>query len=171
VGAVAELYRLHTPMKKRKICEVFGSTIIIAAMTVTVFSLWTVIRNTEYRSHATAGRLMLGFVGSIFFGLLTMGVFIFPSALLISVVITFLKRWSLRSVAILGCAAVICSSVSNYLIDPTQSQEQHGAVEYFTRFEWFASKANLVCFVTGFIASLIAFWIVQRFRRRYETAA
>ena len=90
---------------------------------------------------------------------------------MISPVIACLKRWSFGAVAVLFLVVVICSSVSSYLIDPTQSQAEYGSVEYFARFEWFASQFTFTAVIAGFVASLIAFWAVLRCRRRYEAVA
>jgi hypothetical protein len=155
--------------KRKKICEVLVSTVIVAVMPVTLYWTWTIIRN--WHGPFELGRLVLGFLGGIFFGLLTVGVYIVPSAFLVSLVIVYSKRCSLRVLALLLFVTLICSSVSCYLMDPTQSRSKHGSAGYFTRFDWFASRANLICILTGFVASLIAFWAVQRCRKRYETLA
>jgi hypothetical protein len=158
---------MHT--KRRKICEVLVSTTIIAVMTVTLFWVYSIIRN--WQGQSGVGSLLVGFLGGIFFGLLTMGVYIVPSAFVASLVIASLKRWSLKGVATLLLVVVISSSVSAYLLDPTQSRPDHGPVEYFLRFDWFVSQFTLTAVITGFVASLIAFWAVLRCRRRYQTAS
>jgi hypothetical protein len=161
---------LEAHVKLKTICEVLVSTTIVAVMTVTIFvtifGAYSMIRN----GHAPIepGKLALAFLFAIFVGLFSMGVYIIPSAFLVSLVIAFLKGWSVRAVAALLLAAVMCSSISAYLIDPTQSESSHGAVGYFTRFEWFASQFNLIAVITGFGSSLIAFWAVLKCRRRYE---
>jgi hypothetical protein len=138
-------------------------------MTVTLFWVYTIIRN--WQGQSGVGSLLVGFLGGIFFGLLTMGIYIIPSAFLASLVIASLKRWSLRGVATLFLVVVNCSSVSAYLHDPTESRADHGSAGYFLRFDWFASQFTLTAVITGFPASLIALWAVLRCRRRYETAA
>jgi hypothetical protein len=155
-------------LKLKRPCEVLVSTVIIAVMTVTLFLALTLIRNSDSRLYAEPGRLIGGLLFGIIVGLLTMGVYIIPSALLVSMVITYQKRWSLKAVGVLFVAVLLCSSVSNYLIDPTASREHLGAAGYFTRLDWFASKANLTCTLLGFAPSLIAFWMVNRWRRRSE---
>jgi hypothetical protein len=145
------------------------STVIVSVTTVTLFWTFAIIRN--WTGQMGVRSLLLGFFGGILMGLLTMGVFIVPSAFLVSLVIASSKRWSLRAVAALLLVVVISSSASSYLIDPTQSRAQSGSAGYFSRFEWFASKFTLTAVITGFIASLITFWVVLRYRRRYETVA
>jgi hypothetical protein len=155
--------------KQKKTCEVLVSTVIVSVTTVTLFWVFAIIRN--WHGQTGVGSLLLGFFYGIVMGLLTMGVFIIPSAFLVSLAMVSLKRWSLSAVAVLFLLVVICSSVSSYLIDPTQSQAQHGSEGYFTRLDWFASEFTLTAIITGFIASLIAFWVVLRYRRRHETVA
>ena len=159
-------------MKRKKICEVLVSTVIVAVMTMAVFV--TILAASQYsmlrNGHAAfePGNLALAFQFVIFVGLGSMATYIFPSAFLISLVMAFLKGWSARAVATIFVVVVICSSISAYLIDPTQSESSDGAVGYFTRFEWFASQFNLIAVITGFSSSLIAFWAALRCRRRYE---
>ncbi len=154
---------------RKKICEVLVSTVILSVMPVTLYWVFAIIRN--WHGQMGVGSLLTGLFAGIFFGLLTMGVFIVPSAFLVSLAIVSLKRWSLKAVAVLLLLVVVCSSVSSYLIDPTQSRAQHGSEGYFTRLDWFASEFTLIAVITGFVASLTVFWAVLRCRRRYETVA
>jgi hypothetical protein len=155
--------------KRKKICEVLVSTVIMSVTAVMLFWVFAIIRN--WHGQMGVGGSLLGFLAGIVFGLLTMGVYIIPSALLVSLVIATLKHWSLRAVAALLFAVVVCSSVSSYLVDPTQSRATSGSAGYFARFDWFASEFTITAVVTGFIASLIAFWAVLRCRRRYGPVA
>jgi hypothetical protein len=113
--------------------------------------------------------LVSTFLFGIIMGLITMGIYIVPGAFLVSLLIVYLKRWSFKAVAMLLLAVVICSSVSAYLTDPTGSLDKQGSIEYLIRFDWFVSQFNLIAVITGFIASLIAFWAVQRCRKSSET--
>lgn len=155
--------------ERRKVCEVLVSTVIVSVTTVALNWAFAIVRN--WQGQTGVGSLLLGFLGGIFFGLLTMGIFIVPSAFVVSVVIATLKRWSSRAIATLLSAVVVCSSVSAYLIDPTQSRATDGPAGYFARFDWFASEFTLTAVVTGLTASLIAFWAVLRCRRRYGPVA
>jgi hypothetical protein len=161
---------LEAHVKLKRICEVLVSTVIVAVMTVTIFvtifGAYSMLRNGP--APIEPGKLVLAFLFAIFVGLGSMGVYIFPSAFFVSLVMAILKGWSVRAVAALLLAVVICGSISAYLIDPTQSESSHGADGYFARFEWFASQFNLIAVITGFGSSLIAFWAVLRYRRRYE---
>ncbi len=145
------------------------STVIVSVTPVTLFWGFAVIRN--WHGQMGVGSLLLGFFYGILMGLLTMGVFIIPSAFLVSLVIAASKRLSLRAVVALLLVVVISSSVSSFLLDPTQSRAQNGSEGYFSRFEWFASEFTLTAVVTGFTAALLVFWGVLRCRRRYETVA
>jgi hypothetical protein len=156
-------------IKCNRIWEVLVSTATVSVTTVTLFWGFAGIRN--WHGQMGVGSLLVGFFYGILMGLLTMGVFIIPSAFLVSLVIASSKQWSLRAVAALLLVVVVCSSASSYLIDPTQSRAQNGSAGYFGRFDWFASEFTLTAVVTSFIASLIAFWAVLRCRRRYEKEA
>ena len=140
------------------------STVLVSVTTVTLFWVFALLRN--WHGQTGVGGLLLGFFAGVAFGFLTMGVYIIPSAFLVSLVIASLKSWSLRAVAALLFVVVISSSASSYFIDPTQSRAQSGSAGYFTRFDWFASEFTLTAVITGFIASLIGFWAVLRCRRR-----
>lgn len=155
--------------KRKKICEVLVSTVIISVTTVTLFWAFAIIRNWHDQMGVRSS--LLGFFAGVVFGLLTMGIYIIPSAFLVSLVIATLKHWSLRAIAMLLFVVVVCSSVSSYILDPTQSRATSGSAGYFARFDWFASEFTLTAVVTGFIASLIAFWAVLRCRRRYGPVA
>jgi hypothetical protein len=132
---------------------------------VTLYWVFAIIRN--WHGQTGVGSLLLGFFGGIIFGLVTMGVYIVPSAFLVSLLIASLKCWSLNAVAVLLFAVVACSSVASYLLDSTQSRAINGSAGYFGRFDWLISEFTLTAAVTGFISSLIAFWAVLRWRRRY----
>jgi hypothetical protein len=151
---------------RRKACEVLVSTVIVAVLTVTLFMIYTIIRN--WRGDMAPGRLAVAFLAGIVFGLLTMGVYIIPCAFLISIVITSLKEWSSRAVLALLVSVVAISSIAAYVIDPTHSGETYGPLGYFTRFDWLVSDFNLTAILTGSAASLIAFWAVNRCRRRSQ---
>ena len=94
----------------------------MSVTTVTLFWVFAIIRN--WHGQMGVGSLLLGFFGGVVFGLLTMGVYVIPSAFLVSLVIASFKRWSLGAVAAFLLVVVISSSASAYLIDPTQSQAQ-----------------------------------------------
>ena len=162
---------MHT--KRKKLCEVLVSTAIVSVATVTFYWGFAIIQNWHSQMGAArgAGSLLVGFFGGIVFGLLTMGVYIIPSAFLVSLVMASLKRWSLKGVAAILLAVVFCSSISAYVIDPTQSQTGFGAEGYFMRFDWLLSQFTLEAIILGFVSSLIAFSTVLRCRRRYENAA
>ena len=155
--------------KRKRICEVLVSTVIVSVTTVTLFWVFAIIRN--WHGHMGVGSLLLGFFGGVVFGLLTMGVYVIPSAFLVSLAIASFKRWSLGAVAAFLLVVVISSAASAYLTDPTQSRAQKGAAEYFIRFDWFASEFTLTAVITGFIASLVAFWAVLRYRRGHAAVA
>jgi hypothetical protein len=142
--------------KRQKICEVLVSTVIISVATVTLFWSFALIQN--WQNQAGIRTFLLGFLAGIFFGLLTMGIYIIPSAFLVSILLASLRRWSLTGVAGLLLVVVICTSVTSYLIDPTTSRPLDGSAGYFTRLEWFASQFTLIGVITGFAGSLIAFW-------------
>src|SRR5271163_2293782 len=97
--------------KRKTICEVLFSTIIVATMTVAFFWLWSIIIN--WNSQNGWGSLVIGFLYGVFLGLITMGVYIVPSALFVSILMVNFNRWSVRGVASIFCAVVICSSVSS----------------------------------------------------------
>jgi len=98
--------------KRRKLCEVMVSTVIIAVATVTLFWMYAIIKN--WHGQVTPGRLLLGFVAGIVGGLFMMGAYIIPSAFLISLMIAYLKDWSLRNVVVILIAVATCSSVASY---------------------------------------------------------
>jgi hypothetical protein len=158
---------MHT--KRRKICEVLLSTVIVSVVPVTLFWSYAVIRG--WNGQMEAGRLVIGFLYGIVMGLLAMGIYIVPSAFLVSLLIVYLKRWSFKAAAMLLVLVVICSSVSAYLSDPTGSLDKEGSIGYFIHFDWFISQFNLIAVITGFIGALIAFWAVHRCRQCRETLA
>jgi hypothetical protein len=149
--------------------EVLASTALISLITPALVWIYEIIRN--WHGQAGFGDLVAGFFAGIFFVLLTMCFYIVPSAFLVSLLIISLKRWSPSAIAEIFFAVALCCSISSYLIDPTESKVAHGAAGYFSRFDWFTSEFNLLGIVTGFAASLIAFWAVQKCRRRPKPTA
>lgn len=154
-------------------CEVLASTFIVSVTTVTLAVAFGVIHNWDDQmvGPLEAVAMLLGFLECIVVALVMVGAFVIPSAFLVSILIACLKRWSFRAVSLLLLVVVICSLVSSYLIDPTQSREQSGSAGYFTRLDWFASEFNLTAVITGSVASLIGFWEALRRRKRYEPVA
>lgn len=139
-------------------------------MSVTTVALsWLLVIIRNWHGQMDVGSSLLGFFGGVLFGMLIMGVYVIPSALLVSLAIAlFPSRWSLRKLAVLLFIVVLCSSVSAYLIDPTQSRVTNGSAGYFVRFDWLASEFTVTAVIAGFIGSIIAYSAVLKCRRRFR---
>src|SRR4051812_28573750 len=90
----------------RKICEVLTSTEVIAVATGALFWTFAVVQNLH--PPIELGKLVLAYLYGILMGLLTMGIYIFPSAFLVSLVVTSLKRWSWTGTLTLLLAVALC---------------------------------------------------------------
>ncbi|HEY3930876.1 MAG TPA: hypothetical protein VGM58_00735 [Verrucomicrobiae bacterium] len=124
-------------MARKKICEVLVSTVTITLITSALAWIYEIVRN--WHGQASSGSLVLGFFAGVFVVLIDMWLFIVPSALLISLLITSLKRWSVSAVAGIFFAVALCCSISAFLIDPTESKATQGVAGYFT------SQQNALC--------------------------
>jgi hypothetical protein len=161
---------------KRKCLEVLVGTGIASVFTVPLFWVIFVLFSIYSRSFNWAGAtlrdLVLALVGANLFGFIIAARFVVPSALLVSLVIAlWLKRWSLRTAAVLLVVAAFCALVSSYIIDPTASKMADGSTGYFARFDWVANAFTLNAVISGFAASSIAFGAVLKCRTRCRTSS
>lgn len=156
--------------KGKKICEVLVSTVLMSLITPTLAWGYMIIesrlRSVNWHGGMEPGKLIVSFIYGSLLGLLTMGIFIVPSALVVSLVMASLKSWSLRAVGAILLAVVVCSSIASLVMDPMRSREKIS----FNMLDPVATKMNLMGILSGFAAALIAFWAIQRCRKRYQTA-
>jgi hypothetical protein len=154
------------PSLRQRIYEVLMSTLLVAILTVTLFLIYFLFGTWHYQTADDLATATIGFGAAFLVTFYSFGVYIAPSAFLVSLVIASFKQWSLAAVGAILAGVVVCSSVSSYLIDPLQSKPQMGWPDYLTGLGWFTCAFNLIAIISGFVASLIAFWAVRRFRHK-----
>ncbi|HEV7926030.1 MAG TPA: hypothetical protein VGR14_11770 [Verrucomicrobiae bacterium] len=142
------------------------STFLVAILKVVLFLFYFFFDGWHSRDADDLAATILGIGAGFLVVFSDYGVYIASSAFLVSLVIVFFKRWSLAAVGAILAEVVVCSSVCSFLIDPLQSRWQMGWPEYLTGLVWFTCAFNRIAIVTGFAASLIAFWALQRVRSR-----
>jgi len=145
---------------RTKICELLAGTVLVSLITPALLMGYMIIEN--WHGGEPLGHVVVAFFYGSLMGLITMGIFIVPCAFLVSLVMAWLKGWSLRAVAAILLTVVVCCSLVSLILDPMRSREQAS----FNVLVPVATKFNVMGILTGFAAAIIAFWVVQRCRKR-----